>query len=73
MKTFTESLVAVIEFDGATNRQTFNLVQADGVFEDWTCARPTCGRVLEQEDTLKALDGKLAKWRTEKDLCVFID
>jgi hypothetical protein len=39
IKTFRKGIVAVIEFEGATNRQTFELVQDNEVIEDWTCVR----------------------------------
>lgn len=71
IKTFTEGVVTVIEFEGTTNRQTFELGQEDEIFEDWTCAR--CKRVIGDDFMMRALDEKLRRWLAKKDLCLLIE
>ena len=67
IKTFREGIVAVIEFEGATNRQTFELAQEDEAFKDWTCAR--CRHEIGNDFMMRALDEKLEQWCAKKDLC----
>jgi hypothetical protein len=69
-KTFSEGLVSVVSFDYATRKVTIELVEADEVFEEWTCVR--CGRPIHLKVMQQSLDTKVEKWRREKDFCVGI-
>ena len=68
-----------LKSDGYTKDQSFKsekmdrileLVQENEVFEVWTCVR--CRRPIHLTDMQTVLDEKLNRWRTEKNLCIFL-
>ena len=69
-KTFSEGLVSVVSFDCATREVSVELAQENEVFEVWTCVR--CRRLIHLTDMQTALDEKLNRWQTEKNLCIFL-
>ncbi len=68
IKTFTEGVVAVIEFAPPSNIAVVELAEEDAVFEEWSCA--SCKREIGNASMHASLDRRLEQWHEEKDLCI---